>query len=94
MDYVKDMALSKREFERSVKIAMDGMDYTLHGDTLTSGTDDHGIKIQLEPLPARVLSALIKLERWRVTISISGYDESAEADFMTRFDRAFQRGGG
>lgn len=94
MEYVKDMALSKRDFLRSIKIAMDGLDYAVDGDTVTSGTDDRGIKIQLEPLPKRVLSALIKLERWRVTISIAGYDENAEADFMTRFDRAFQRGGG
>jgi len=94
MEHVKDMSLSKRDFERSIKVAMDGMDYAVHGDTVTSGTDQHGIKIRLEPLPERVLSALIKLERWRVTISISGYDEQAETEFMTRFDRAFQRGGG
>ena len=94
MQHVKDMALSKRDFQRSIKIAMDGLDYTIDGDTVTSGTDEHGIKIQLEPLPERVLSALVKLERWRVTIAISGYDDQAEAEFMTRFDRAFQRGGG
>ena len=94
MDYEKDMALSKGEFLRSIKIAMDGVDYTVDGNTVTTGTNDKGIKILLEPLPARILSALIKLERWRVNISISGYDEEAEAEFMTRFDRAFQRGGG
>ncbi|MGI9413917.1 MAG: hypothetical protein ACR2PM_09615 [Hyphomicrobiales bacterium] len=94
MDYVKDMALSKREFFRSLKIAMDGADYTVDGDAVQAGTKDQGITISLEPLPERVLSALVKLERWRVTISISGYDEQAETAFMTRFDRAFQRGGG
>ena len=94
MDYVKDMALSKRDFLRSIKIAMEGADYAVDGDTVTAGSDEKGIKILLEPLPARVLSALVKLERWRVTISISGYDDEAEAAFMTRFDRAFQRGGG
>jgi len=94
MEHVKDMSMSKSDFQRSIKIVMDGRDYTVDGDTVTSGTDELGIKIQLEPLPKRVLSALIKLERWRVTIAISGYDEQAEAEFMTRFDRAFQRGGG
>ena len=88
------MATSRREFLRNLDIALRGMAYVCDGDRVTTGKDGRTVEITLSPLPARVLSPLLKLERWKVTITLEGYDAIDEHAFMDRFDQVFQRGGG
>jgi hypothetical protein len=94
MSIVKDMAMTRAEFLRGLEVAMQGLDYRVEGDVVTAGSADHGITITLSPLPPRRLSSLLSLPRAEVRISFHGYDEPAKADFLTTFERAFQRGGG
>ena len=92
--YEKDMATSRPEFFRNLDIALQGMDYAIDGDRVTMGADGRTVEISLSPLPARVLSALLRLERWQVRIALEGYGAADERAFMERFDQVFQRGGG
>ena len=94
MTLIKDMALTLEEFRRDLPIAMGAMTYEFDGSTVRVGNEARGITITIKPLPKRVLSALLSLERSEVTISFKGYDESEKAAFMQRFDRTYQRGGG
>ncbi len=94
MSIVKDMALSRAEFLRSLEVVMQGLDYRVDGAVVTAGSADRGITITMEPLPPRRLSGLLAMPRAEVRISFHGYDESEQAAFMGTFDRAFQRGGG
>lgn len=94
MTIVKDMALTRAEFLRSLEVAMQGLDYRVEDNVVTAGSADRGVTIMLKPLPFRRLSGLLSLPRAEVRISFHGYDESAQAEFMSTFEQAFQRGGG
>ena len=88
------MATTRREFLRNLDNALAGMDYTVDGDRISTEANGRMVEITLAPLPARVLSPLLKLERWKVTIEFEGYNAAGEQAFMDRFDQVFQRGGG
>jgi LEA14-like dessication related protein len=94
MTLIKDMALTLEEFRRDLPIAMRGLEYEFDGSTVRAGNESRGITITIKPLPKRVLSALLSLERSEVAISFSGYDETEKTAFLQRFDRTYQRGGG
>ena len=94
MIHEKDMATSRAEFFRNLDVALRGMDYAVDGDLVTVEDGGKRIDVQLSPLPPRVLSALIKLERWKVSFEFAGFGEGEAEAFIARFDRAFQRGGG
>jgi hypothetical protein len=94
MSIVKDMALTRAEFLRSLDVAMQGLDYRVEANVVTAGSADRGITITVKPLPSRRLSGLLSLPRAEVRISFHGYDEPAQAEFLGSFERAFQRGGG
>ncbi len=94
MSIVKDMALTRGEFLRSLEVVMQGLDYRVEGAVVTAGSADRGITITMDPLPPRRLSGLLSMPRAEVRISFHGYDESEQADFLGTFERAFQRGGG
>ena len=90
----KDMAVTRESFFRGLPAAMIGRDYETSGLVVTSGTPEERIEITLKPLPARVLGGLMKIERSEVTLVFRGISESAREEFLDRFDRAYQRGGG
>ena len=94
MTLVKDMALTLEDFRRGLPAALAGLDYQFDGSTVHAGDETKGFTITVKPLPKRVLSSLLSVERSEVTITFNGYDENERAQFMQRFDRAYQRGGG
>jgi hypothetical protein len=94
MPIVKDMALTPDEFYRGVALAMEGREYRVENHVVEAGTAERGISISIRPLPPRRLSGLLSLPRAEVTISFRGHGAEEEADFLQRFDRVFQRGGG
>jgi hypothetical protein len=94
MTTVKDMALTPDEFFRGVALAMEEQDYRVENNGVEAGSPDRGISISIQPLPPRRLSGLLSLPRAQVTISFRGYGAAEEAEFLQRFDRVFQRGGG
>jgi hypothetical protein len=94
MSIVKDMALTRADFLRSLEVAMQGLDYRVEGGVVTAGLPERGITITISPLPPRRLSGLLSLPRAEVRISFHGYDEPEQAEFLSIFEKAYQRGGG
>ncbi len=94
MHVEKDLGTSRAEFSRNLRVALRGMEYACTGNRIV--VEDHGktIEFRLSPLPPRVLSTLIKLEHWKLTIDFSGYTEAERDFFLDKFNKAFQRGGG
>ncbi len=90
----KDMALSRAEFERSLKVLWAGKTYRTDGERYVLKEAGRQAAISLKELPARQLSGLLKLSRFQVTIELTGYDAAQEAAFLAAFDQTFQRGGG
>lgn len=94
MRHEKDLATSKPEFYRNLGIAMRGKDYTASGDRITVGEEGHKVEMQLSSLPPRVLSGLLRVERWKLEMEFTGYSQDQYDAFLTSFDQAFRRGGG
>ena len=90
---VKDMAVSREDFVRLLPKALDGWPYRVDDNTVIVGTADSGALITMPPLPPRRFGP-VAIDRTEVTIAFHGLAESAQHRFLTRFDRAFQRGGG
>ena len=77
------------EFRRHLRLALRGQSYLWVDDrTLVVGET---ITITVEELPPLVLSGLLTLPRLRIAFTFA---EGDGGDFLTAWDRAFQRGGG
>lgn len=94
MIHEKDLATSRPEFFRNLAIALKGMDHEINGGHITVGKGTKTIAMQLTPLPPRVLSPLLKLERWNLTMQFNGHTNETRDEFLAIFDQAFRRGGG
>ena len=88
------MGLTPADFFRGLESAFHGLDYRVNGQTVTAGSDEHGVSVSIRPLPPRRLSGLLSMARCEVTISFQGYDDKEKQTFLEVFDRAYQRGGG
>ena len=87
------MGLDRAEFLRSLPPALAGLawrweDHHIHIEDL-----HRQVEIHLGPEQTRRLGAL-RLPEMEVILVFDGYSEDEQADFLRRFDRAFQRGGG
>jgi hypothetical protein len=87
----KTMSATPSEFHRCMAVLdaalTPALSHTLECD---SGT----ITVTYVALPGVTLGTLLALPRARVTVRFVGVPPSARAEFMCRFDLAFQRGGG
>jgi hypothetical protein len=89
----KIMSLSPGEFSRSVSVLLaSGTSALGHNAVIPLGSGC--VSIAYEPLPAVRLGALPDLPRARVVLTFENVTAAERADFMRRFDIAFQRGGG
>lgn len=88
------MTTTKAEFFRSLKVALRDLPSVIGDDRIVVEETGRRIEMLLSPLPPRRLSGQLVLQRWQLTMEFSGYSEDARKDFLIRFDRAFQRGGG
>ncbi|NNE23291.1 MAG: hypothetical protein HKN11_11855 [Rhizobiales bacterium] len=94
MIHEKDLATSRPEFFRNLAVALNGMAHEINGDHITVGSGATTIDMRLAPLPPRVLSPLLKLERWKLTMEFNGHTDKSRDEFLAVFDQAFRRGGG
>ena len=63
------------------------------GQIIVNGQNQK-IEMKLSQLPHRVLSGLLKVERWKLEMEFTGYSQEEYDQFLARFDQAFRRGGG
>lgn len=89
----KEMTISHRDFFRILPGALATDDFLVDGDRVTAGEGSRRLEIVLSPQSERRI-ALLTLPVTHVSLEFVGYDAEQAAAALTRFDRAFQRGGG
>lgn len=61
---------------------------------LSEAAEGAGVTCSFDPQPDAVLGGLVRLPRVRVVIEMSDLKPDARLEFLTRFEKTFQRGGG
>jgi len=93
----KVMSTTRAEFERGLERLTgapprpNGHGGYVLGDM---GTGVQTIGCAFEPLADAVLGGLMRLPRVRVRLDLAALPVDTRRDFVARFDRTFQRGGG
>jgi len=90
----KIMSLELAEFHRSLKTLAPDAPLEDGQTDITVSMDKGSVRIVYEPLERATLGGLLALPRARVMLHLGRLDEAERRVFLTRFDRAFQRGGG
>lgn len=90
----KIMSLDLTEFHRSLKTLCPDVPHGFEQTEFTFPTDNADVRIVYEPLGKATLGGLLALPRAKVTLIFGKMSEAEKRSFLTRFDRAFQRGGG
>lgn len=90
----KIMALTLDDFHRSLKALAPNL--ALANGQTNVEIDEGGapVSITFEQQEGATLGGLLALPRAHVTLAFKSMDEEHRAQFLARFDRAFQRGGG
>lgn len=89
----KIMSATPAEIERSLAIVA-GRAVAIEDLPLAIALQPGEVVIDRQPLDGIRLGRLLELPRSLVTLTFSGCDAADRTAFLSRFDRAFQRGGG
>lgn len=90
----KVMALTLADFHRSLATLAPGLALRDGQTGVEIDTGEASVSITFEEQQDATLGGLLALPRARVTLTLDGLDDAERAAFLSRFDRAFQRGGG
>lgn len=90
----KIMALTQSEFLRALASLDAGAEVSSEPVAATMAAGAGKVRIQFEPLDEVRLGGLLSMPRARVSLSFTRVGPDERRDFILRFDRAFQRGGG
>ena len=91
--FSRDMGITHSEFFRTLPAALPALPYTVQGRYVIVHDDTRRLVISLSPEGRRRIAAL-SLPTTQVHFTFSGYSQQDIEQFIARFDRAFQRGGG
>jgi hypothetical protein len=93
--FERDMGYNEKEFFRVLPAAIGEYQHTVTGDTvhIRHLDNDQALELQITPLPDRRLG-LMRIQHIDVQFSFSSMTQQQRNQFMYRFDRRFQRGGG
>ena len=92
-ELVRRMALTHRDFLRSLPGAAPGMESRINGPEIELSAFPRRVLISLGPEECRRLGALA-LPETEVRLRFEGFSEQQRQAFLERFDLAFRRGGG
>jgi hypothetical protein len=91
--FTREMGLTADEFLRTLPDAIGHGDYRIQGSEILIRDAGGGVRILLHATRQRRLG-MLALPVTPVEFSFQGLDPGERAQFMTRFERHFQRGGG
>lgn len=93
--FKRDMGYSAKEFFRILPSAIEGYNHTVEGNrVMINGADkDQGLELVINRLPDRQIG-MIHIPRVEVEFSFRNFSANERKEFMTNFDRSYQRGGG
>ena len=87
------MGITHSEFFRTLPAAVPASAFTVRGLNVIVAEETRRLVITLSPEGRRRIAAL-SLPATQVHFTFSGYSPQDVEEFMARFDRTFQRGGG
>lgn len=87
------MSITHREFFRLLPRAIDGKPCRQSGNTLIIDGAPGSIRISLSSESVRRLGGL-NLPVTRMRLELDGFSDAQAREFLRRFDRAYQKGGG
>lgn len=90
----KVMSLGLADFHRSLRTLVPDIALAEDQKSVSISADGTAVTITFEAQDSATLGGLLVMPRARVTLTFEGMDASAQAAFLSRFDQAFQRGGG
>lgn len=90
------MSFTRVEFENGLRRLTKGAFGTTPSGAydLSAAADGQTVTCTFDPLPDQRLSQLISLPRVSVVLDMSPLDDATRSDFLLRFEKTFQRGGG
>ena len=91
--YKREMTITHKEFLRLLPKALNGLSYQQDENQILVKDGDGLIRITLSEESIRKIASL-SLPTTFVHIELTGYSESGAKRFMSRFDLAYQKGGG
>ena len=91
--YKREMTITHKEFLRLLPKALNGLSYQQDENQILVKDGDGLIRITLSEESIRKIASL-SLPTTFVHIELTGYRESGAEKFMSRFDLAYQKGGG
>ena len=89
----RQMTLTHADFFRLLPKALEGIDYTVAGDTIHFSLKEAQAAITLSPETGRTIGAL-DLPLTNIRFVFDGVDEETIREFFERFDLAYRNGGG
>lgn len=92
----KTMSFTETEFENGLR-RLTGSAPRKTGTgvyDLSDAAEGAAVTCSFDPQPDAVLSPLIRLPRVSVVLDMTPLPEDARLEFLTRFEKTFQRGGG
>ena len=94
-DYVvsKQLTISTDDFFRLAPLAMEGLNFKIGEAAVYARIGDRQLKITTEKMENRKIGSL-NLPQLKIDFRFNGWGKSEREEFMFRFDRVYQRGGG
>ena len=89
----REMTISHKEFNRILKMAFEQEFKTVRADQSEFANSGNTINLKLSAESSKKIGS-IDIPITELCITFMGMTEEQMKDFMIRFDRAFQRGGG
>ncbi len=89
----REMSITHRDFFRLLPRAVNGAPVTRRGNQADIATGAGRVKITLAPESVRKLG-LMEFPVTPVSIEFDGFNPADQEAFLTRFDLAYQKGGG
>jgi hypothetical protein len=93
ISFTRELGLTHAEFHRSLPPAIAHRPFRLDGDRVIVEEGPRTVTISLGPQQQRRIASL-RLPFVVVDFEFTGFTEAEFQDFMKRFERYFQRGGG